>query len=81
MRMASGQYLILTETPVGPKGYPMSRLIPWTAFRFLRHSCELEGRACPAQPARHSQWRLVKRPKAGRPAETKELTWMIRRDT
>ena len=28
MRMASGQYLILTETPFGPKGYPMSRLIP-----------------------------------------------------
>jgi len=28
MRMTSGQYLILTETPFGPKGYPMSRLIP-----------------------------------------------------
>ena len=28
MRMASGQFLILTETPFGPKGYPMSRLIP-----------------------------------------------------
>ena len=28
MRMASGQYLILIETPFGPKGYPMSRLIP-----------------------------------------------------
>ena len=28
LRMASGQYLIFTETPFGPKGYPMSRLIP-----------------------------------------------------
>jgi catechol 2,3-dioxygenase-like lactoylglutathione lyase family enzyme len=28
MRMVSGQYLILTETPFSPKGYPMSRLIP-----------------------------------------------------
>lgn len=28
MRMASGQYLILTETAFGPKGYPMSRKIP-----------------------------------------------------
>ena len=28
MRMGSGQYLILTETPFGPKGYPMSRRIP-----------------------------------------------------
>jgi catechol 2,3-dioxygenase-like lactoylglutathione lyase family enzyme len=28
MRMASGQYLILTETAFGPKGFPMSRLIP-----------------------------------------------------
>ncbi len=28
MRMASGQYLILTEEPFGPKGYPMSRKIP-----------------------------------------------------
>ena len=28
MRMASGQYLILTETPFSPKGYPMSRQIP-----------------------------------------------------
>ena len=28
MRMASGQYLILTEASFGPKGYPMSRKIP-----------------------------------------------------
>ena len=28
MRMASGQYLILSEVPFGPKGYPMSRKIP-----------------------------------------------------
>jgi len=28
MRMASGQHLILTEAPFGPKGYPMSRKIP-----------------------------------------------------
>ena len=28
MRMASGQYLILTEASFGPKGYPMSRRIP-----------------------------------------------------
>jgi catechol 2,3-dioxygenase-like lactoylglutathione lyase family enzyme len=28
MRMEGGQYLILVETPFGPKGYPMSRLIP-----------------------------------------------------
>jgi len=28
MRMASGQYLILSEAPFGPKGYPMSRKIP-----------------------------------------------------
>ena len=28
MRMASGQYLILTQTAVAPKGFPMSRLIP-----------------------------------------------------
>jgi hypothetical protein len=28
MSMTSGQYLILTEAPFGPKGYPMSRKIP-----------------------------------------------------
>jgi catechol 2,3-dioxygenase-like lactoylglutathione lyase family enzyme len=28
MRMASGQNLILSEAPFGPKGYPMSRNIP-----------------------------------------------------
>jgi len=28
MSMASGQFLILTEAPFGPKGYPMSRKIP-----------------------------------------------------
>lgn len=28
MRMASGQYLLLSETAFGPKGYPMSRKIP-----------------------------------------------------
>jgi catechol 2,3-dioxygenase-like lactoylglutathione lyase family enzyme len=28
LRMASGQYLLLTETGFGPKGFPMSRLIP-----------------------------------------------------
>jgi catechol 2,3-dioxygenase-like lactoylglutathione lyase family enzyme len=28
LRMASGQYLLLTETVFGPKGFPMSRLIP-----------------------------------------------------
>jgi catechol 2,3-dioxygenase-like lactoylglutathione lyase family enzyme len=28
LRMASGQYLLLTETAFGPKGFPMSRLIP-----------------------------------------------------
>ena len=28
MRMASGQYLLLTQTAFAPKGFPMSRLIP-----------------------------------------------------
>jgi catechol-2,3-dioxygenase len=38
MRMASGQYLILTETPFGPKGLPHEPADSRTAFGFLRRS-------------------------------------------
>jgi hypothetical protein len=76
---ASGQYLILTETPFGPKGYPMSRLIPGPHLGF--YVAPEQWKDALAQLDRLSSMETgEKRPKAGRPAEAKELTWMIRRD-
>jgi len=80
MRMASGQFLILTETPFGPKGYPMSRLIPGPHLGFYVAPqdwkdalAQLDRLSVPTETGEN-------RIKTGRPAETKELTRMILRD-
>ena len=61
MRMASGQYFDLDGNALRPQGLSDEPADSRAAFGFLRRSRAMEGCACPARPARHSQRRPRRR--------------------